>query len=142
MLATPAGRRRALLYGWAWLFAVGELLVGGEARRLETSLDYERDTALGRNATSVLGVAVLGNGTAALQGGGAHGAVTWGVADRLLEDERIDIAAISGTSAGAVNAAAVAYGLHKGGCAGARKRGSGGRGRGRTMRAAAAGQEP
>ena len=57
----------------------------------------------------------------AFQGGGAHGAVTWGVADRLLEDERIEIDAISGSSAGAVNAAAVAYGLHKGGSAGARE---------------------
>lgn len=57
----------------------------------------------------------------AFQGGGAHGAVTWGVADRLLEDDRIEIDAISGSSAGAVNAAAVAYGLHKNGCEGARE---------------------
>lgn len=57
----------------------------------------------------------------AFQGGGAHGAITWGVADRLLEDERLQIEAISGSSAGAVNAAAVAYGLHKGGCEGARE---------------------
>lgn len=47
----------------------------------------------------------------ALQGGGAHGAVTWGVIDRILEDERVEIEAISGTSAGAVNAAALAYGI-------------------------------
>ncbi|WDI31202.1 patatin-like phospholipase family protein [Hyphococcus flavus] len=57
----------------------------------------------------------------AFQGGGAHGAVTWGVADRLLEDDRLEIDAISGSSAGAVNAAAVAYGLHKNGCEGARE---------------------
>lgn len=57
----------------------------------------------------------------AFQGGGSHGAVTWGVADRLLEDDRIDIDSISGSSAGAVNAAAVAYGLHKDGCEGARQ---------------------
>lgn len=50
----------------------------------------------------------------ALQGGGAHGAVTWGVLDRLLEDERISIESISGTSAGAVNAVALAAGLHEG----------------------------
>lgn len=56
----------------------------------------------------------------ALQGGGAHGAVTWGVLDRLLEDERIDTNSISGTSAGALNAVAVAYGLHLDGCEGAR----------------------
>ena len=57
----------------------------------------------------------------AFQGGGAHGAVTWGVADRLLEDEHLDIEAISGSSAGALNAVSVAYGLHKGGCDGARE---------------------
>ncbi|NNE40045.1 MAG: patatin-like phospholipase family protein [Marinicaulis sp.] len=57
----------------------------------------------------------------AFQGGGSHGAVTWGVADRLLEDGHLQIDAISGTSAGAVNAAAVAYGLHIGGCDGAKE---------------------
>lgn len=57
----------------------------------------------------------------ALQGGGAHGAITWGVLDRLLEDERIAVDSISGASAGAVNAVALAYGLHKGGCAGGRE---------------------
>jgi NTE family protein len=41
----------------------------------------------------------------ALQGGGAHGAYTWGVLDRLLEDERIEIEGVSGTSAGALNSA-------------------------------------
>ena len=47
----------------------------------------------------------------ALQGGGAHGAFTWGVLDRLLEDEQIEIAGISGTSAGALNGAALKAGL-------------------------------
>ncbi|MEL6369097.1 MAG: patatin-like phospholipase family protein [Pseudomonadota bacterium] len=56
----------------------------------------------------------------ALQGGGAHGAVTWGVLDRLLEDERLSIEAVSGASAGAINAAALAYGLHLDGAAGGR----------------------
>ncbi len=56
----------------------------------------------------------------ALQGGGAHGAFTWGVLDRLLQDETIDIGWISGASAGAVNAVAVAVGLAEGGRAGAR----------------------
>ena len=51
----------------------------------------------------------------ALQGGGAHGAFTWGVLDCLLEDGRIEIEAISGTSAGAMNAVVVADGLMKGG---------------------------
>ncbi|MBN8508059.1 MAG: patatin-like phospholipase family protein, partial [Burkholderiales bacterium] len=46
----------------------------------------------------------------ALQGGGLHGAFTWGVLDRLLEDERIGFNAISGSSAGAMNAVALASG--------------------------------
>ncbi|MCK0167437.1 patatin-like phospholipase family protein [Jannaschia sp. S6380] len=50
----------------------------------------------------------------ALQGGGAHGAFTWGVLDRLLADERLEIAGISGTSAGALNGAAVKAGLAAG----------------------------
>ena len=51
----------------------------------------------------------------ALQGGGAHGAYTWGVLDRLLEDDRIEVEAISGTSAGAMNAAVFADGMGRGG---------------------------
>lgn len=51
----------------------------------------------------------------ALQGGGAHGAFTWGVLDRLLEEDNIVAEAMCGTSAGAVNAVACAYGLHIGG---------------------------
>jgi NTE family protein len=51
----------------------------------------------------------------ALQGGGAHGAFTWGVLDALLEDGRFPIAAISGTSAGAMNSIALAQGLMEGG---------------------------
>jgi NTE family protein len=58
----------------------------------------------------------------ALQGGGAHGAFTWGVLDQLLEDDRIEIEGMSGTSAGAVNAVMVADGLARGGPAEARKR--------------------
>jgi NTE family protein len=57
----------------------------------------------------------------ALQGGGAHGAFTWGVLDRLLQDEDIEFAAISGTSAGALNAAALKSGWVEGGRAGARE---------------------
>ncbi len=47
----------------------------------------------------------------ALQGGGAHGAFTWGVLDRLLEDEELEICGISGTSAGALNGAALKAGM-------------------------------
>ncbi|MFQ6552350.1 patatin-like phospholipase family protein [Aestuariibius insulae] len=57
----------------------------------------------------------------ALQGGGAHGAFTWGVLDRILADDDIEIAAISGTSAGALNGAAVKSGMISGGKAGARE---------------------
>ncbi|MFC0665955.1 patatin-like phospholipase family protein [Azotobacter chroococcum] len=59
--------------------------------------------------------------TLALQGGGAHGAFAWGVLDRLLEDGRIDFEGISATSAGAMNAVVLAYGLMQGGPAGARQ---------------------
>lgn len=58
----------------------------------------------------------------ALQGGGAHGAFTWGALDRLLADERIEFEAISGASAGAVNAVVVADGLARGGRKLARER--------------------
>ncbi len=56
----------------------------------------------------------------ALQGGGAHGAFTWGVLDRLLEDERIGLSGISGTSAGAMNAVVLASGWASGGRTAAR----------------------
>ena len=58
----------------------------------------------------------------ALQGGAAYGAFTWGVLDRLLEDERIEITAVSGTSAGAMNAAALASGLDENGAEGAKNK--------------------
>lgn len=57
----------------------------------------------------------------ALQGGGAHGAFTWGVLDRLCECESLDIRAITATSAGAMNAAAYLSGLEHGGRDGARE---------------------
>lgn len=57
----------------------------------------------------------------ALQGGGTHGAFTWGVLDRLLEQEDIEIGRISGSSAGALNGAALATGLARGGRGGARE---------------------
>ena len=57
----------------------------------------------------------------ALQGGGAHGAFTWGVLDRLLEDDRVAFEGVSATSAGAMNATVMAYGLAVGGRPGARE---------------------
>ncbi|MDQ3059581.1 MAG: patatin-like phospholipase family protein [Pseudomonadota bacterium] len=56
----------------------------------------------------------------ALQGGGAHGAFTWGVLDGLLEDGRMEFEGVSGTSAGAMNAVILAQGLMTGGREGAR----------------------
>lgn len=57
----------------------------------------------------------------ALQGGGAHGALTWGVLDRLLQEPLLRIEGISGTSAGAMNAVVLADGLVAGGREGARQ---------------------
>jgi NTE family protein len=56
----------------------------------------------------------------ALQGGGSHGAFTWGVLDRLFEDGRIWVDAVSGTSAGALNAVVASQGMYDGGGEGAR----------------------
>lgn len=57
----------------------------------------------------------------ALQGGGAHGAFTWGVMDKLIEDGRLRIDGLCGTSAGAMNAVVYAYGNMIGGASGARQ---------------------
>ena len=57
----------------------------------------------------------------ALQGGGAHGAFTWGVLDRILEDDRLQIDGVSGTSAGAMNGTVMVAGHVAGGSAGARE---------------------
>ncbi len=56
----------------------------------------------------------------ALQGGGSHGAFTWGVLDRLLQESRFKIEGVSGTSAGAMNAAVLAEGYARSGAEGAR----------------------
>lgn len=58
----------------------------------------------------------------ALQGGGSHGAFTWGVLDRLLEESWLHFDGVSGTSAGALNAAVLATGLARGGPGGGRAR--------------------
>src|SRR6201987_453548 len=58
----------------------------------------------------------------ALQGGGAHGAFTWGVLEQILSDERLIIEGVSGTSAGAVNALMLVDGLIRGGREEAQKR--------------------
>ena len=57
----------------------------------------------------------------ALQGGGAHGAFTWGVLDRLLDEDHLSFEGVVATSAGAMNAAVLAYGMTQGGRRGAQK---------------------
>ncbi|MFO1037900.1 MAG: patatin-like phospholipase family protein [Geminicoccaceae bacterium] len=79
------------------------------------ALPKESMQSMGEAATEVRTINL------ALQGGGAHGAFTWGVLDRLLEDERIGFEGVSATSAGAMNAAVMAYGMAEGGREGARK---------------------
>ncbi len=61
------------------------------------------------------------NITLALQGGGSHGAFTWGVLDRLLEEDGLMIEGVSGTSAGAMNGALLVHGFAKGGAGAARR---------------------
>jgi len=91
--------------------------------------DHAPTGALGRNGATLAPRTARGGRAGvetktinlALQGGGAHGAFAWGVLDRLLEDGRIAIEGISATSAGAMNAAVLAYGFAEGGPDGARK---------------------
>ncbi len=87
-----------------------------------------RDT--GFKAAKMLGAKVLGAKpraakrlrlSLALQGGGSLGAYTWGVLDRLLEETDISLDAVSGASAGAINAVIMSHGLASGGTAGARE---------------------
>jgi NTE family protein len=69
----------------------------------------------------LMGGAVPGRLNLALQGGGAHGAFTWGVLDGLLEDLQLEFEGLSGSSAGAMNAVVFANGWMKGGREGARQ---------------------
>jgi len=66
---------------------------------------------------TVTGVSVAKKINLALQGGGSHGAFTWGVLDRLLEEELLQIESITGASAGAMNAGALASGYAESGAA-------------------------
>src|ERR1700677_2158634 len=74
--------------------------------------------AAGLERSQVVGQKVI---NLALQGGGSHGAFSWGVLDRLLEEERLNFEGITGTSAGAVNAVVLADGLAEGGREGGKK---------------------
>jgi NTE family protein len=72
--------------------------------------------AMAASATGLRGPRTI---NLALQGGGAHGAFTWGVLDRLLDEPKLAFDGIVATSAGAMNAAVMAYGLAEGGRSGA-----------------------
>ncbi len=83
---------------------LGGLLSGDNGLHVDD--DVRRPAALGQSTKPL---------NLALQGGGAHGAFTWGVLDRLLEDGRCAFGTVSGTSAGAMNAVVLAAGLMEGG---------------------------
>jgi NTE family protein len=87
--------------------------LAGMAERLTAAVARRRERKPAPNMKTI---------NLALQGGGAHGAFTWGVLDKLIEDGRLDIEAISGTSAGAMNAAVLADGFMRDGGDGARQR--------------------
>src|SRR5580693_57186 len=91
------------------------------AKRSNESADKHPEKPMSTSATSMQKIADDILVDLALQGGGAHGAFTWGVLDRLLEEKRLRIDGISGTSAGAMNAAVLADGYTDGGPDGARK---------------------
>lgn len=86
------------------------------ARRRRAAQALPRPTAGRRPAPAAAGAVDL-----ALQGGGSHGAFTWGVLDTLLADGRLRLDGLSGTSAGAMNAAVLASGWANGGAEGARR---------------------
>lgn len=88
---------------------------GASGREVPVSVDASAGRS-GRSAARQAARAI----NLALQGGGAHGAFTWGVLDRLLEDGRLSFAAVSGTSAGAMNAVSLVSGFETGGREGAR----------------------
>jgi NTE family protein len=92
--------------------------VRGATRKASKS-DATRDTQTGSGSNARSNTKPI---NLALQGGGAHGAYTWGVLDRLLEDGRLTIEGISGTSAGAMNAVVLADGWARGKADGARER--------------------
>ena len=78
----------------------------------------------GKSATTLRDMRMI---NLALQGGGAHGAFTWGVLDRLLDEPKLAFEGVVATSAGAMNAAVMAYGLAEGGRSGAQTALGGGR---------------
>src|ERR1700730_18386343 len=95
--------------GWSAMEVKSER---NSAERLEASREGGHQDAFANQVRTI---------NLALQGGGAHGAFTWGVLDRLLDEKDLTFEGLSATSAGAMNAAAFAYGLAVDGRQGARK---------------------
>jgi NTE family protein len=91
---------------------MGATMSGNGKRRFHSACTPEQIAARGNRKPVNL----------ALQGGGAHGAFAWGVLDKLLEDDRLALDAITATSAGSMNAVVMAYGMSVGGHAGAREK--------------------
>jgi NTE family protein len=88
---------------------------------VNTHADVTQIAAAGAEKVSVKSARGKRTLNLALQGGGAHGAFTWGVIDRLLEEDNLTFEGVVATSAGAMNAAVLAYGLAEGGRKGAQK---------------------
>ena len=89
---------------------------------MATNLKSYLDSLAPWNVTGARKVSTAKKINLALQGGGSHGAFTWGVLDQLLADGRLEITGVSGASAGALNAVMLADGLTRGGPEEARKR--------------------
>ena len=77
------------------------------ATRLHAGTEFAALMAISKNTSKTIRPVL----NLALQGGGSHGAFTWGVLDALLEDGRVELEGLSGTSAGAMNAVALAHGF-------------------------------
>lgn len=103
----------AILMIWKRLAAGHAARFAAYGRSVEVRREAPKASGFGRARKPIL---------LALQGGGSHGAFTWGVLDHLLDDGRLEIRGLSGTSAGAMNAVMVADGLARGGPEEARKR--------------------
>jgi NTE family protein len=94
-------------------------VVGSTSQASIAAMTSGQDHARSAPATEPTGGRKIVN--LALQGGGSHGAFTWGVLDRLLEESHLEFEGVTGTSAGAVNAVVLADGLAAGGREGARE---------------------
>jgi NTE family protein len=103
--------------------AISRCDVEKNAGRMSTAMDLHPGKTSPKPISLKFGVAIskVKYLNLALQGGSAHGAFTWGVLDRLLEEPRIEFEGVSATSAGAMNAAVMAHGLTTGGRKGARE---------------------